>query len=124
MFELSLNDPDGYVMLKCCECGEYMYTNHDIYDSENGNQSVSIKDDTIITCEHCSKTQSASEGKTIIHETKKPAPTRYLPECPACHSLNVEKIGAIKKYSSFAVMGVFSPNLGKQFHCKSCGYRF
>lgn len=124
MFELSLNDPDGYVMLKCNECGNYMYTNHDLYDYEDGNKCVVIKDSTTITCEHCSKTQSASDGKTIIQETREPAPTRHLPECPACHSLSIEKIGAVKKYSSFAVMGVFSPNLGKQFHCKSCDYRF
>ncbi len=27
---------------------------------------------------------------------KKPIPVRYIPECPACHSLDIEKIGAVK----------------------------
>lgn len=103
------------VNLRCCECGTRLSMEIDRFKAVNNNYVV-LNDDIEISCPNCHNNQS----DRYIHYQN----TRHSPECPACHSLNVEKIGAIKKYSSFAVMGVFSPNLGKQFHCKSCGYRF
>lgn len=124
MFSLASNDPQGFIMLRC-ECGQCKFTDHDLYDYEDGNKCIIMKNNTTITCDKCGKSQSSPENKYIIQETQIPASVvRHLPECPTCHSLDIEKIGTIKKYSSFAVMGVFSPNLGKQFHCRSCGYRF
>ena len=106
-----------------CECTAFAFEPLDKFETINDKYAV-LKDDVIITCPICGKSQSAPD-KYIPKETQIPASmVRHSPECPVCHSLDVEKIGAIKKYSSFAVMGVFSPNLGKQFHCRSCGYRF
>lgn len=125
MFEMSSNlvaHVAPYLVFLRCECGNEVHIETDRLETVDDKCCI-LKDDVTVTCPICGKSQSAPD-KYIAKETRRPAPTRYLPECPACHSLNVEKIGAIKKYSSFAVMGVFSPNLGKQFHCKSCGYRF
>ena len=104
----------AYVMLRCFTCGSTIFLDMDKFETVNDNYAV-LKASTLI-CENC---HCAHTDKYIPYQN-----TRPLPECPACHSLNVEKIGTIKKYASFAVMGVFSGNLGKQFHCKSCGYKF
>ncbi len=103
------------VRLRCCECKTNLSLEMDKFEIVNDN-CVILKDSETLTCPHCHNIQS---DKYIPYQN-----TRHLAECPACHSLDTEKIGAIKKYSSFAVMGIFSPNVGKQFHCKSCGYRF
>lgn len=46
------------------------------------------------------------------------------PKCPTCGSTNVEKISTAKKAVGFAMVGVFSSNLGKTMHCKNCGYKW
>lgn len=103
------------VDLRCLECGYNLSLEFDKFETINNNYVI-LNDNVNLSCPNCKNTQS---DKYIPYQN-----TRHSPECPVCHSLDVEKIGAIKKYSSFAVMGVFSPNLGKQFHCRSCGYRF
>ncbi len=124
MFALASNDPQGFIMLRC-ECGQCKFVSHDLFDYEDGHKCVIIKDNTKITCDKCGKSQSAPENKCIVQETEvPPSVARHLPECPVCHSLDVHKIGTLKKYSSFAVMGVFSSNIGKTMECKSCGYKF
>lgn len=127
MFEMtSYREQDGFfpkgIDLRC-ECAASSFECLDKFETVNDKYCV-LKDGVTITCPVCGKSQSAPD-KYIPKETQIPASVvRHLPECPTCHSLDIEKIGTIKKYSSFAVMGVFSPNLGKQFHCRSCGYRF
>lgn len=124
MFQIISNDPQGFVMLRC-QCGQCKFTEHNLYDFEDGNNCVILKDNTNITCDKCSLSHSSSEQKFILKETEVPASVaRHLPECPVCHSLNVYKIGNVKKISSFAVTGVFSSNIGKTMECKNCGYKF
>lgn len=45
-------------------------------------------------------------------------------ECPYCHSMNTEKISGVARGVSIYVMGVASPKIGKQWHCKQCGSNF
>lgn len=47
-----------------------------------------------------------------------------VPKCPTCGSTNVEKISTAKKAFGFAMVGLFSSNLGKTMHCKNCGYKW
>lgn len=47
-----------------------------------------------------------------------------IPKCPTCGSTNVEKISTAKKAVGFAMVGVFSSNLGKTMECKNCGYKW
>ncbi len=126
MFEMSSNlvaHVAPFLVFLRCECGNEVHIETNKLETVNDKYAV-LKDSVTITCPICGKSQSAPD-KYIPKETQIPASTvRHLAECPVCHSLDIEKIGAIKKYSSFAVMGIFSPNVGKQFHCKSCGYRF
>lgn len=118
MFEMTSiirSTTPAMVRLHCCECGTTLSMEINKFATINDNYVI-LNDDVNVSCPNC---HNAQPDKYIPYQN-----TRCLPECPTCHSLNIEKIGTLKKYSSFAVMGVFSPNLGNQFHCKSCGYRF
>lgn len=54
-----------------------------------------------------------------------PTPTTpNIPKCPTCGSTNVEKISTAQKAFGFALVGLFSSNLGKTMHCKNCGYKW
>ena len=45
-------------------------------------------------------------------------------ECPYCHSMNTEKISGVARGVSIYALGVASPKIGKQWHCKACGSNF
>ena len=47
-----------------------------------------------------------------------------LPKCPICSSPNIEKIGALERGASIAMLGIFSKKINKSFKCKNCGYTF
>lgn len=47
-----------------------------------------------------------------------------VPKCPTCGSTNVERISTAQKAFGFALVGLFSSNLGKTMHCKDCGYKW
>lgn len=44
--------------------------------------------------------------------------------CPTCGSTNIEKISLGKKAVGGALFGLFSSNVRKSMHCKSCGYKW
>lgn len=125
MFEMTSNDV-AYVAPYCvflnCDCGNETYIETDKLETINDKYCV-LKDNVTVTCPKCGKSQSAPD-KYIPKKAENSANVRHLPECPVCHSLDVHKIGNVKKISSFAVMGVFSSNIGKTMECKSCGYKF
>ena len=50
-----------------------------------------------------------------------------MPECPTCHSTNIERISTGKKAAYVLGVGVLAPAFKKvrsQFECKSCGYKW
>lgn len=55
---------------------------------------------------------------------KQQAQKANVPKCPTCGSTNVEKISTAQKAFGFALVGLFSSNLGKTMHCKNCGYKW
>lgn len=46
------------------------------------------------------------------------------PKCPTCGSTKVKKISTASKAVGFALVGIFSSNLGKQMQCENCGYKW
>lgn len=52
------------------------------------------------------------------------SPSANQPHCPVCQSTNIEKIGMFKRILSTSMFGIASDKVGKQWHCKSCGYDF
>lgn len=55
-------------------------------------------------------------GKTILEEQS------HQPECPTCHSKNVQPISGIERGASIIGLGIFSKKINKSFKCKHCGY--
>lgn len=53
-----------------------------------------------------------------------PIQTVSTPRCPTCTSKDVRKITFNEKAKGFALLGVFSRKVQKQFHCNSCGYEW
>ena len=64
------------------------------------------------------------ENNAIIYRTSSYPRSKNVPKCPTCGSTNVEKISTAKKAFGFAMVGLFSSNLGKTMHCKNCGYKW
>ncbi|MFT4004893.1 MAG: zinc ribbon domain-containing protein [Lacrimispora sp.] len=48
----------------------------------------------------------------------------YAPQCPSCGSTDIVKISAISRAISVEIAGLASSNIGKQFECKRCGYKW
>lgn len=47
-----------------------------------------------------------------------------VPRCPTCGSTNVHPISTAKKAFGFALVGLFSSNLGKSYECDNCKYKW
>lgn len=47
-----------------------------------------------------------------------------VPKCPTCGSTNVHPISTAKKAFGFAMVGLFSSNLGKSYECDNCKYKW
>ena len=60
----------------------------------------------------------------MMYMEKQQAQRANVPKCPTCGSTNVEKISTAQKAFGFALVGLFSSNLGKTMHCKNCGYKW
>lgn len=59
-----------------------------------------------------------------VQESSKKVEEDDRPKCPTCGSTNIEKISLGKKAVGGALFGIFSSNVRKSMHCKSCGYKW
>ena len=55
-------------------------------------------------------------GKAILEEQT------CQPECPTCHSKNVQPISGVERGASIIGLGIFSKKINKSYKCKHCGY--
>ncbi len=55
-------------------------------------------------------------GKMILEEQS------HQPECPTCHSKNIQRISGVERGASVVMLGLFSKKINKSFKCKNCGY--
>lgn len=55
-------------------------------------------------------------GKAILEKQS------HQPECPTCHSKNVQRISGIERGASIMGLGIFSKKINKSYKCKHCGY--
>ena len=60
----------------------------------------------------------------IAREKRQAQQQANAPKCPTCGSTNIEKIGMGKKLFGGAMFGLFSSDVRKTMHCKSCGYKW
>ena len=63
-------------------------------------------------------------GEITLIKSYNKAPYQPLPECPTCHSINIERISSFSKVAGAAMFGIFSNNAKSQFRCKNCGYKW
>lgn len=66
--------------------------------------------------------QDEERQERIQEQANIPAPN--IPKCPVCGSTNIEQIGAFNRAASTVAFGIASSKIGKQWHCKNCGYNF
>lgn len=55
-------------------------------------------------------------GKAVLEEQSK------QPECPTCHSKNIQPISGVERGASIIGLGIFSKKINKSYKCKHCGY--
>ncbi len=46
------------------------------------------------------------------------------PHCPYCNSTNIKKISGTERFTSIAMLGIFSKKINKSFKCNKCGGTF
>lgn len=130
-----------YLEEKCSICGKvkipvpikYIQENEILTDKELDNKKIIIIEELVkispefdqYLFDHKDETiakQSAEfnakmeHGKAILEEQT------HLPECPTCHSKNVQSISGIKRGASIIGLGIFSKKINKSYKCKHCGY--
>lgn len=73
-----------------------------------------------------SEAKKENDGKRLEaqYTAERTAKEANKPHCPICNSTNVERIGAVRKGVSIAVLGLFSGDIGKTMVCNNCGYKF
>lgn len=130
-----------YLEEKCWVCGnikipvptKYIQENEILTDEELANKAVMIIEELVKTSpefdqylfdhreEILEKKNTAfdtalAHGKAILEEQS------HQPQCPTCHSKNVQQISGIERGASIIVLGIFSKKINKSYKCKNCGY--
>lgn len=72
--------------------------------------------DSILQQKQQQQKESINRGKAILEEQS------CQPECPTCHSKNIQRISGLERGTSIAILGLFSKKINKSFKCKNCGY--
>lgn len=57
-----------------------------------------------------------------LNQTIKEQRKGNTPLCPTCGSSDIHKFGFFEKGTSVGFFGIFSPQFGKTFRCKKCGF--
>lgn len=63
-----------------------------------------------------------TEDKEKEEKTKKYNSFKYT--CPMCGGHRVKNIGTAKKLAGVAAVGLASKNIGKNYQCDDCGYKW
>lgn len=72
--------------------------------------------DSILQQKQQQQEESIARGKAILKEQS------HRPECPTCHSKDVQHISGLERGASIVGLGIFSKKINKSFKCKNCGY--
>ena len=110
-YEWILND-GGRGVTKRKEIFEKYVKPNPLFDEELYNKRVALD-----------KRQEEATSNRLRME-KQQAQKANVPRCPTCGSTNVHPIPAGKKAVGFALVGLFSSNLGKSYECENCKYKW
>ncbi len=135
---------DVVATIQCDFCGTPMFQTSESTTTTISNTSWPKTEDEIDSyiyslLEKCNKIEEYDTEAHQIYKQKleervmarrkqqssqQPSPSTNQPHCPVCQSTNIEKIGIFKRMLSTNMFGIASKKIGKQFHCKNCGYDF
>ena len=68
------------------------------------------------------KNMDETDKQNAISSIRARRPSK--PKCPTCGSEEVHLISVEEKAIGFAIVGVFSSNMGKTMECENCGYKW
>lgn len=95
---------------------EQQFINEYIKTSPEFDQYLFNHRDEILAKQSAEFNAKMEHGKAILEEQSR------LPECPTCHSKNVQLISGIERGASIMGLGIFSKKINKSYKCKHCGY--
>lgn len=76
-------------------------------------------------CKKCGKVYKNSYSGLCIRCGQKLIPEgSNIPQCPTCHSYNVDRISDLSRGIHAAAFGLFSSTARSQFKCNNCGYKW
>ena len=110
-YEYSLSDLFGDIN-KPKEILEKYVKPNPLFDEELYNKRIALE-----------KRQEEATSNRLYME-KQLAQKVNVPKCPTCGSTNVHPISTAKKAFGFAMVGLFSSNLGKSYECENCKYKW
>ena len=92
------------------------FINDYIKTSPEFDQDLFDHRDEILAKQSAEFNAKMEHGKAILEEQSR------LPECPTCHSKNVQPISSVERGASIIGLGIFSKKINKSYKCKLCGY--
>lgn len=90
---------------------EDLVKNSPVFDQDLFNHK-----DEILAKQSAEFNAKLENGKAVLDEQYR------QPECPTCHSKNVQPISGIERGASIVWLGIFSKKINKSYKCKHCGY--
>ncbi len=130
---------DGNTLCDHCKALMYLvpekYIRRDeiLTDKEDARRAIVIREELVKPSpefdqelfEHLDEFEARerAEGEAALQMFKAAREGRqHQPECPTCHSKNIQRISGLERGASVALFGLFSKKINKSFKCNSCGY--
>lgn len=81
--------------------------------------------DMRVFCKKCGRTFPVDFFNLCPHCRTELLPVgANVPQCPTCHSYNVDRISDLSRGIHAAAFGLFSSTARSQFKCNNCGYKW
>ncbi len=111
----NINNPNAKaIVIICDKCLSKVIISTDLF-KEISLDKLILKDNQVITCNHCKNTHYHSTP--ILNKSNE-----YTPKCPTCSSRDIKRLSNTQKVTSAVAFGLFSGRVRKTFHCNNCKY--
>ncbi len=112
---------------------EYIKSNEILTDKERARRAVIIREELVKSSpefdqelfDHLAEfeVQKRAKSEAALRMFEAASEGRSCqPECPTCHSKNIQRISGLERGASVALFGLFSKKINKSFKCNNCGY--
>lgn len=97
---------------------------HETYD-EFKKRMQNSPNNVDMYCKKCDKVYPNHRPSGVCVDClSKLVPYNGLPECPTCHSKNIESVSQTRRSLNRWAFGINNPTARAQFECKNCGYKW